>query len=193
MSVGKPIFAIADGYVSRITVGLYGFGNALYITHPDGHSSVYCHLNGFVPSIRVKLSNYRKKNGQPDELAEWRKSPQVPADVYFRPYEIPVSRGQLVAVSGNTGSSMAPHLHLEVHDTQDWAMRDPLTYVSQYLTDTTPPQAHAFTAVPNRRITASALIIWSGSSMPGAKWVSDFGPTIIWKAHSTTTAFITPN
>lgn len=161
MSVGKPIFAIADGYVSRITVGLYGFGNALYITHPDGHSSVYCHLNGFVPSIRVKLSNYRKKNGQPDELAEWRKSPQVPADVYFRPYEIPVSRGQLVAVSGNTGSSMAPHLHLEVHDTQDWAMRDPLTYVSQYLTDTTPPQAHAFMAYPQ-----AGEGIFNGSSKP---------------------------
>ena len=148
MSVGKPIFAIADGYVSRVTVGLFGYGNALYITHPDGHSSVYCHLNGFAPAIRVKLSNYRKKHGQPDELAEWRKSPQVPADVYFKPYEIPVSGGQLVAISGNTGSSVAPHLHLEVHDTKGWAMRDPLTYLGKYLTDTTPPQAHSFMAYP---------------------------------------------
>ena len=148
MSVGKPIFAIADGYVSRVTVGLFGYGNALYITHPDGHSSVYCHLNGFAPAIRAKLSNYRKRHGQPDELAEWRKSPQVPADVYFKPYEIPVSGGQLVAISGNTGSSVAPHLHLEVHDTKGWAMRDPLTYLGKYLTDTTPPQAHSFMAYP---------------------------------------------
>ena len=148
MSVGKPIFAIADGYVSRVTVGLFGYGNALYITHPDGHSSVYCHLNGFAPAIRAKLSNYRKRHGQPDELAEWRKSPQVPADVYFKPYEIPISGGQLVAISGNTGSSVAPHLHLEVHDTKGWAMRDPLTYLGKYLTDTTPPQAHSFMAYP---------------------------------------------
>lgn len=148
MAVGKPIFAIADGYVSRVTVGLFGYGNALYITHPDGHSSVYCHLNGFAPAIRTKLSYYRKKHGQPDELAEWRKSPQVPADVYFKPYEIPVSGGQLVAISGNTGSSVAPHLHLEVHDTKGWAMRDPLTFVGKYLADTTPPQAHSFMAYP---------------------------------------------
>ena len=148
MAVGKPLFAIADGYVSRITVGLFGFGNAVFIQHPDGHSSVYCHLKDFTPVQRARISRYRREHGQPDDIAEWHKPPQNPADIYLRPHEMPVSRGQLVAISGNTGSSVAPHLHLEIHDTRTWAMRDPLSYVGQYLVDKTPPQAHAFMAYP---------------------------------------------
>ena len=148
MAVGKPLFAIADGYVSRITVGLFGFGNAVFIQHPDGHSSVYCHLKDFTPVQRARISRYRHEHGQPDDIAEWHKPPQNPADIYLRPHEMPVSRGQLVAISGNTGSSVAPHLHLEIHDTRTWAMRDPLSYVGQYLVDKTPPQAHAFMAYP---------------------------------------------
>ena len=128
MAVGKPLFAIADGYVSRITVGLFGFGNAVFIQHPDGHSSVYCHLKDFTPVQRARISRYRREHGHP--------------------HEMPVSRGQLVAISGNTGSSVAPHLHLEIHDTRTWAMRDPLSYLGQYLVDKTPPQAHAFMAYP---------------------------------------------
>ena len=116
MAVGKPLFAIADGYVSRITVGLFGFGNAVFIQHPDGHSSVYCHLTDFTPVQRARISRYRREHGQP--------------------------------ISGNTGSSVAPHLHLEIHDTRTWAMRDPLSYLGQYLVDKTPPQAHAFMAYP---------------------------------------------
>ena len=148
MAVGKPLFAIADGYVSRITVGLFGFGNAVFIQHPDGHSSVYCHLKDFTPVQRARISRYRREHGQPDDIAEWHKPPQNPADIYLRPHEMPVSCGQLVAISGNTGSSVAPHLHLEIHDTRTWAMRDPLSYVGQYLVDKTPPQAHAFMAYP---------------------------------------------
>ena len=148
MAVGKPLFAIADGYVSRITVGLFGFGNAVFIQHPDGHSSVYCHLKDFTPVQRARISRYRREHGQPDDIAEWHKPPQNPADIYLRPHEMPVSRGQLVAISGNTGSSVAPHLHLEIHDTRTWAMRDPLSYVGQYLVDKIPPQAHAFMAYP---------------------------------------------
>ena len=141
MAVGKPLFAIADGYVSRITVGLFGFGNAVFIQHPDGHSSVYCHLKDFTPVQRARISRYRREHGQPDDIAEWHKPPQNTADIYLRPHEMPVSRGQLVAISGNTGSSVAPHLHLEIHDTRTWAMRDPLSYLGQYLVDKQRPSA----------------------------------------------------
>jgi len=148
MSVGRPLFAVADGYVSRVTIGLYGFGNAIYITHPDGHSSVYCHLKDFPPVLRVRISRYRQKHGQTDRIDEWHNPAPDPADIYLRPNEMPVSCGQLVAVSGNTGSSVAPHLHLEIHDTQTWAMRDPLSLMGHILSDKTPPMAHAFMAYP---------------------------------------------
>ena len=49
---GKHVYAIGDGYVSRVTMGLYGFGNAVYITHPSGQTSVYCHLKSFSPRIK---------------------------------------------------------------------------------------------------------------------------------------------
>ena len=150
MAVGRPLFAVADGYVSRITIGLYGFGNAVYVTHPDGHSSVYCHLKDFTPQQRVRISRYRREHGQADRIDEWHNPAPDVADIHFRPHEMPVSCGQLVAISGNTGSSVAPHLHLEIHDTQTWAMRDPLAYVGQFLSDHTPPMAHAFMAYPQQ-------------------------------------------
>lgn len=133
---GKHIYAIADGYVSRITVGLYGFGNAVYITHPTGQTSVYCHLKSFSPRIKAALRRY-----------QYRHKTSV-ADAYLTPLEVPVSAGQFIALSGNTGHSTGPHLHLELHDTRTWDMLDPYEVLADYLNDTVPPQAHGFEAIP---------------------------------------------
>lgn len=135
---GKPIYSIGDGYVSRITVGLNGFGNAVYVTHPEGHTSVYCHLRSFSPRIRRLLRRWQYEH----------QSEQ--ADVRLCPPDCPVSRGQLIAVSGNTGSSQAPHLHLELHDTRTWNMLDPLDFLSSCVKDSLPPMAHAFMVYPVR-------------------------------------------
>ena len=148
-AVGKPLFSIGEGYVSRVTVGLYGFGNAVYIQHPNGKTSVYCHLKDFPPAIRQEVTKYRLAHGQKDRIDEWH-NPSEPADLYFRPMQLPVAKGQLIAISGNTGSSVAPHLHLEIHDTDTWAMRDPLDELKDCITDHTPPQAHAFMAYPQQ-------------------------------------------
>lgn len=133
---GKPIFSVADGYVSRITVGLNGFGNAVYVRHPGGITSVYCHLKKFTPQLAayVRKWQYLNKN--------------CFADVSLRPTDYPVARGQLLAVSGNTGASKAPHLHLEFHDTRTDAFLDPLRYLKDFVTDTTAPIAHSFMAYP---------------------------------------------
>ena len=147
MVEGKPIFAVSEGYVSRITISMYGFGNALYVQHPNGTTSVYCHLRGFVPALRLLVSQERRRQHLPDEI-DRAHNPSAELDLQLRPTDFPVARGQLIAISGNTGSSVAPHLHLEIHDTRSWAMLDPLRFVGSYLVDKTPPQAHALMAYP---------------------------------------------
>lgn len=133
---GKHIYAIGDGYVSRITVGLYGFGNAVYITHPTGHTSVYCHLKSFSPRIKAAMRKYQYKHQT------------CVADVKLTPLDVPVSQGQFIALSGNSGHSLAPHLHLEVHDTRNWNMLDPYQFLNEFIADSVAPQAHGFMAIP---------------------------------------------
>ena len=103
---GYPVYAIADGYVSRLRVQNSGFGQALYINHPNGYTSVYGHLSRFAPKIaqQVKALEYAKKTFELDEFPE--------ADL------LPVHKGDIIAYSGNRGSSGGPHLHFEIRDTK---------------------------------------------------------------------------
>ena len=129
---GKRIYSIADGYVSRLTINMYGFGNAIYVAHPDGNTSVYCHLKRFDDKYEALL----QRTGR-DTL-----SLVLPANKY------PVKAGDLIAISGNTGHSTGPHLHLELHDTETWVLRDPLMKLAGIIADTVAPQAHSFMAYP---------------------------------------------
>ena len=133
---GKHIYAIGDGYVSRITQGLYGFGNAVYVTHPEGYTSVYCHLKSFSPRIKAALRKY-----------QYAHETCVP-DARLTPLDCPVSQGQFIALSGNTGHSTGPHLHLEIHDTRTWDMLDPYEFIGDHISDSIAPQAHSFMACP---------------------------------------------
>ena len=133
---GKHVYAIGDGYVSRVTMGLYGFGNAVYITHPSGQTSVYCHLKSFSPRIKAALRRY-----------QYLHETSV-ADARLTPLDVPVSQGQFIALSGNSGHSTAPHLHLELHDTRTWDMLDPYPFLSDHIADSVAPQAHGLMAVP---------------------------------------------
>ena len=148
---GKHIYAIADGYVSRITVGKDGFGNAVYVTHPTGQTSVYCHLKSFSPRIKAALRRYQYKH----QTCE--------ADAHLTPLDVPVSQGQFIALSGNTGHSTAPHLHLEVHDTRTWNMLDPYQFLHEFIEDTVPPQIHQIMVIPQ-----------GGSKMGFAIWADDY-------------------
>jgi len=159
---GKQIFSIADGYVSRITVNKYGFGNAIYVNHPDGLTSVYCHLKRFAD----KYEQLFERTGWRDTL-----------DFRYAADQLPVKGGDLIALSGNTGHSTGPHLHLELHDTKTWVMIDPMEKLAQFIADTVAPQAHSFMAVP---------VVGEGLFNGGAtKQTFGFGQPDV-KKHSTT-------
>lgn len=156
---GKAVYAIGDGYVSRVTMGKYGFGNAVYVTHPEGYTSVYCHLQTFTPRIRRAMRRYQYAHETSD------------GDAYFSPLDCPVAQGQLIALSGNTGHSTGPHLHLEIHDTETWNMLDPCDFIGDFINDTVPPRAHGLMACPQ-----VGEGIFNGGAAP--QTFSITGPTI---------------
>jgi hypothetical protein len=101
-----PVHAIAAGYVSRVKIEAGGFGNAIYITHAGGYTSLYAHLNDFYPELEsyIRSKQYEQKS--------WK------IDINFLPHQFPVNQGKYIAKSGNTGSSQAPHLHMEIRDSK---------------------------------------------------------------------------
>ncbi|TKG97270.1 M23 family metallopeptidase [Puteibacter caeruleilacunae] len=113
---GEPILAAAEGYVSRIRVSPTGFGHALYLIHPEGYTTVYAHLKKFNPVIQkyVREQQYAKESFSVD-LA-------VAKDL------LQVKKGDVIAYSGNTGSSGGPHLHFEIRDTKTQHPLNPLSF-----------------------------------------------------------------
>ena len=101
---GQKVLATADGYVSRIKISHYGYGKALYITHPNGYTTVYAHLQKLAP----KLETYLKKEQYLRETFE--------IELFPKADELQVTQGEVIAYSGNTGSSGGPHLHYEIRD-----------------------------------------------------------------------------
>lgn len=101
---GLPVKAVANGYVSRIKIQRYGYGKALYVTHPNGYTSVYAHLDRFSD----RIEKYVRK-GQYDK--ESYTIQLFPGDLELR-----VDQGEVIAYSGNSGGSGGPHLHFEIRD-----------------------------------------------------------------------------
>ncbi len=123
---GLVVRAAAGGFVSRIKVSQYGYGKALYIDHPNGQTTVYGHLRNFTGAIAETVLS-----------AQYRTS-SFEVDLTFGPGELPVTVGQLIAYSGNSGGSSGPHLHFEVRRTTDQFALDPEAYGID-VPDTIPP------------------------------------------------------
>jgi murein DD-endopeptidase MepM/ murein hydrolase activator NlpD len=111
-----PVYAAADGYVSRIKIEPGGFGRAIYIDHPNGYTTLYAHLNNFTG----RLESYLKEQQYLNE--SWK------IDVVPPPGMLPVKKGDFIAYSGNTGGSQAPHLHFEIRRTDGDINVNPLLF-----------------------------------------------------------------
>jgi murein DD-endopeptidase MepM/ murein hydrolase activator NlpD len=126
---GKPVYAIADGTISRVNISSTGFGKALYITHPNGYTSVYGHLkklNGAIGNW-IREQQYKKESFEMD----------IPVD----PGILKVKKGDVIAYSGNTGLSEGPHLHFEIRDAATQEIINPMLFGLPFR-DSAPPKIY---------------------------------------------------
>lgn len=126
---GLNIYAVADGYVSRIKISTYGNGKAIYITHPNGYTSVYGHLQKGVGVIEeiIQKTHYSEQSFEIER--------------FFKPGELVVKKGQVIALSGNTGGSEGPHLHFEFRDNITENVINPLLFgFDKYFKDLKKPE-----------------------------------------------------
>ncbi len=124
---GLPVYAAADGWVSRVKVSPYGYGNVLYVSHPNGYTTVYAHLQGFSQEISdyVRTKQYA--------------SNQFEIDKYLSKGAFPITKGDVIAASGNSGGSFGPHLHFEIRSSKSQMPLNPLLFGLQ-ITDTVAPK-----------------------------------------------------
>ena len=115
-SVNTPVYAVADGYVSRIKVSPGGYGQAVYVDHPDGHRSVYGHLETLAQEL---LDTVRARQFAEEEFRQ---------DLRFGPADFPVMRGQKIGGVGNRGHSFGPHLHFEMREQTGDVAVNPLAF-----------------------------------------------------------------
>lgn len=133
--VGLPIYATADGYISRIKISTGGYGNALYLMHPNGTTSVYAHLSKYQKDVAdyIRKEQYKKES--------------FSIELFPPPGQFKFKRGDIIAYSGNSGSSSGPHLHFEIRDIRQHVM-NPLTYGFSEIVDNTPPSISKVALVP---------------------------------------------
>nr|WP_315179593.1 M23 family metallopeptidase [uncultured Flavobacterium sp.] len=125
---GLKVYAVADGYVSRIKISTFGNGKTIYINHPNGYTSVYGHLK----MANGEIENYIKKTHYKEASFE--------IEMFFKPDEMVVKKGEIIAFSGNTGASEGPHLHFEFRDTKTEFIINPMLFgYDKFLKDTKKP------------------------------------------------------
>ncbi|MEN9876387.1 MAG: hypothetical protein RLZZ529_1384 [Bacteroidota bacterium] len=113
---GLKVYASAEGYVSRIKISTFGNGKTIYITHPNGYTTVYAHLQKAVGPIQdfITATHYKEQSFE--------------IEMYLKPGEIPIKKGEWIAVSGNTGASEGPHLHYEIRDSKSEFIINPMLF-----------------------------------------------------------------
>lgn len=112
----EPVYAAAEGYISKVSIQPSGFGRSIYINHSNGLTTLYAHLNDFFPELEEYVKNQQYK------LESWEVELKIPENMFA------VEKGSFIAYSGNTGASRGPHLHFEIRDTKTDKCLNPLLF-----------------------------------------------------------------
>lgn len=112
----RPVYAAADGYIAKVKIEPFGFGRCIYINHPNGLTTLYAHLNAFEPALEKYVTEQQYK------LKQWNVFLDIPSRLF------PVSKGDYIAASGNTGGSQGPHTHFEIRVTKTDKNLNPLLF-----------------------------------------------------------------
>ncbi|GAA4975268.1 M23 family metallopeptidase [Algibacter aquimarinus] len=131
---GLKVKASASGFVSRIKLSHFGYGKALYITHPNGYTTVYAHLQKLAPEIEayIKKKQYEKESYE--------------IEIFPKAEELQITKDNLIAYSGNTGGSGGPHLHFEIRDNAERPINPMIFGID--IKDTTAPLIKSIYAYP---------------------------------------------
>jgi hypothetical protein len=146
--VGYRIHAAADGWIARVAVSPGGYGNALYVNHPNGYQTVYAHLDRFEGPVAdyVESAQYARRS--------------FAVDLYPSEGRFPVKQGEVIAISGNSGSSGGPHLHFEIRESATADPVNPLLF-GMPVVDTTRPRLYRIKLYPEGR-TSRVRVLGSG-------------------------------
>jgi hypothetical protein len=132
---GMPVHAAADGYISHISISGYGYGNMLMVSHPNGFTTLYGHLQQFSPELQQYIRDIQYK------------TKKFAQEVDLPKGKFPVKKGQKIALSGNTGGSRAPHLHFEIRKTKSQQPVNPMLFGFN-IPDSVPPVIYAIKIYP---------------------------------------------
>ncbi len=173
--IGEPILAIAEGYVSRIKVAAGGYGKVIYVDHPNGYTSVYAHLDRFSKALEDYVESAQYK-AQTYEL-----------ELFPKPGEFSLTKGEELGKLGLSGRSYGPHLHFEIRDTKTEKPINPLLFGIQ-VTDNRPPKLHELKiySLNDKRVTQATQILKliqlknnrykiKGDTMSIGAWRAGFG------------------
>ncbi|OWP84316.1 peptidase M23 [Flavobacterium davisii] len=147
---GFPVYATADGFVSRLNVSTYGYGKCLYIDHPNGYTTVYAHLQRFSETI----DRYVREKQYVDKT--------FVLELRLKDNFLVVKKGDLIGYTGNTGGSSGPHLHFEIRNTKTEFIMNPFLFGYDTLVkDTKAPSIEGLYAYA---LSKNAIV--NGSSQP---------------------------
>ena len=125
---GKRVLAVENGQIYRIGVKPYGYGNVVYVAHPDGNISVYGHLSKFTPEVEAYVRSERYRQQRND------------IDLFPEAGRFPVKRGEVIGLSGNSGNSFGPHLHFEIREGASQRTVNPIARGYYRVKDDLPPR-----------------------------------------------------